>query len=92
VRVDSGVETGSEVGPHYDSMIAKIIVHGDGRDDALARMRSTLEAAVIEGIGTNLTFLRGLMAHPDVAADELSTTWLDDQQVVAALVAAGSRT
>jgi acetyl-CoA carboxylase, biotin carboxylase subunit len=92
VRVDSGVETGSEVGPHYDSMIAKVIVHGDDRDDALARMRSTLEAAVIEGIGTNLTFLRGLVAHPDVTADDLSTTWLDDQEVVAALVDAGSRT
>jgi acetyl/propionyl-CoA carboxylase alpha subunit len=71
-------------------MIAKVIVHGDDRADALARMRSTLEEAVIEGIGTNLAFLRGLVAHPDVAADDLSTTWLDDQRVVAELVDAGS--
>ena len=90
VRVDSGVEAGSEVSPHYDSMIAKVIVHGDDRAEALARMRSTLEEAVIEGIGTNLAFLRGLVAHPDVAADDLSTTWLDDQRVVAELVDAGS--
>jgi len=90
VRIDSGVEAGSEVSPHYDSMIAKVIVHGDDRADALARMAATLDAAVIEGIGTNLAFLRGLVAHPDVITDELSTTWLDDQRVVAELVAAGT--
>ena len=61
VRVDSHVYTNYFVPPNYDSMIGKIIVHGDTRDHALARMRSALGETVIEGINTNIALHRELM-------------------------------
>ena len=61
VRVDSHVYTNYFVPPNYDSMIGKIIVHGDTRDQALARMRTALGETVIEGINTNIPLHRELM-------------------------------
>ena len=62
VRVDSHVYTNYFVPPNYDSMIGKIIVHGDTREQALARMRTALDETVIEGISTNIPLHRELMA------------------------------
>ena len=62
VRVDSHVYTNYFVPPYYDSMIGKIIVHGDSREQALARMRSALSETVIEGIHTNIPLHRELLA------------------------------
>ena len=61
VRVDSHAYTNYYVPPHYDSMIGKIIVHGDTREQALARMRTALSETVIEGIHTNIPLHRELM-------------------------------
>ena len=61
VRVDSHIYTNYLVPPNYDSMIGKIIVHGDTREQALARMRSALGETVIEGISTNVALHRELM-------------------------------
>ena len=61
VRVDSHVYTNYFVPPNYDSMIGKIIVHGDTREQALARMRTALEETVVEGISTNIPLHRELM-------------------------------
>ena len=61
VRVDSHVYTNYYVPPNYDSMIGKIIVHGDTREQALARMRTALSETVIEGINTNIALHRELM-------------------------------
>ena len=61
VRVDSHVYTNYFVPPHYDSMIGKIIVHGDTREEALARMRSALGETVVEGINTNIALHRELL-------------------------------
>ena len=61
VRVDSHAYTNYFVPPHYDSMIGKLIVHGDTREQALARMRSALGEIVIEGINTNIALHRELM-------------------------------
>ena len=61
VRVDSHIYTNYFVPPHYDSMIGKIIVHGDTREQALARMRTALSETVIEGINTNIPLHRELM-------------------------------
>ena len=61
VRVDSHVYTNYVVPPHYDSMIGKIIVHGDTREQALARMRIALSETVVEGILTNIPLHRELM-------------------------------
>ena len=61
VRVDSHAYTNYVVPPNYDSMIGKIIVHGDTRDQALARMRTALSETVVEGISTNIALHRELM-------------------------------
>jgi len=76
VRVDAGVEEGDEVGIAYDPMIAKLIAHGATRADALERLRSALDETQVEGVVTNLPFLRWLVAHPAVRAGETTTAFL----------------
>ena len=61
VRVDSHIYTNYTVPPNYDSMIAKLIVYGDTREQAMARMRSALGETLIEGINTNIALHRDLM-------------------------------
>lgn len=61
MRVDSHIYTNYFVPPNYDSMIGKIIVHGDTRAQALARMRTALSETVVEGINTNIPLHRELM-------------------------------
>jgi acetyl-CoA carboxylase biotin carboxylase subunit len=68
VRVDSHATAGYRVPPYYDSMIAKLIVHGNTRDDALARMRLALAEMRIEGIATNVPLHRELIEDPDFQA------------------------
>ena len=85
LRIDSGVEEGSVVGPHYDSMIAKLIVHGADRPQALARLHEALTAVRIDGLETNVGFLAQLVEHPMVTEDRVHTTWLDERDVVASL-------
>jgi len=62
VRVDTWVRTGSEISPHYDPLVAKVIVHTDTRDAAIEKMRRALAATRLEGIETNLFYLRDLVA------------------------------
>uniref|UniRef100_UPI002B6A11EA biotin/lipoyl-containing protein n=1 Tax=Zoogloea sp. TaxID=49181 RepID=UPI002B6A11EA len=64
VRVDTGVYDGGEISMYYDSMIAKLIVHGATRDQAIARMRDALNGFVIRGISSNIPFQAALMQHP----------------------------
>ena len=78
IRVDAGVEEGDEVGTAYDPMIAKLIAHGSTRDDALLRLRAALAETVVEGVTTNLPFLRWLVAHPALRAGETTTAFLVD--------------
>ncbi len=78
VRVDAGVEEGDEVGVAYDPMIAKLIAQGETRDEAFAHLRTALAATEVEGLTTNLPFLRWLAAHPVVLAGETTTAFLDD--------------
>jgi 3-methylcrotonyl-CoA carboxylase alpha subunit len=77
VRLDSGYEEGDEVTIHYDPMIAKLIVHGRDRDEALARMRASLAFTAIAGPATNLPLLRAITAHPRFGAGEVDTGFLD---------------
>jgi acetyl-CoA carboxylase biotin carboxylase subunit len=65
VRVDSHVYQGYTVSPHYDSMLAKLIVHGSDRDQAVRRMARALDECVIEGIETNVAFHQWLLTHKD---------------------------
>ncbi|GAB5374873.1 MAG: acetyl/propionyl/methylcrotonyl-CoA carboxylase subunit alpha [Acuticoccus sp.] len=68
VRVDSGVEAGDTVNPHYDPMIAKLIVEGEDRATALEKLAAALDGTVAIGPRTNLPFLRQLVAHPEFVA------------------------
>ncbi|PWN96498.1 hypothetical protein FA09DRAFT_300059 [Tilletiopsis washingtonensis] len=77
VRVDTGVRTGDDVSVFYDPMIAKLIVHGSDRADALRRMRRALEQTHIVGPRTNVDFLQRLCEHPAfVSADDLDTGFI----------------
>jgi len=84
IRVDAGVAEGDEVGVAYDPMIAKLIAHGDSRDDALQRLMAALDATVVEGVTTNLPFLRWLVRHPAFVAADLSTAFLTDHPPLSA--------
>jgi acetyl-CoA carboxylase biotin carboxylase subunit len=77
VRVDSHVYSGYFVPPHYDSMIAKIITHGDTREQALARMRIALSETVVEGIQTNIPLHRELMVDTQFMQGGTSIHYLE---------------
>jgi propionyl-CoA carboxylase alpha chain len=76
VRVDTGVYEGGEIPMHYDSMIAKLIVHGSDRDDAIRRMREALNAFVIRGISSNIPFQAALLAHPQFVSGDFNTGFI----------------
>jgi acetyl-CoA carboxylase, biotin carboxylase subunit len=77
VRVDSHVYAGYMVPPYYDSLIAKLIVHGNTRDEALARMAFALESFIIEGVHTTTSFLLELLANPLFRAGDVDTKFVD---------------
>ncbi len=79
VRVDTGVYEGGEIPMHYDSMIAKLIVHGKDRAEAIARMREALNAFVIRGINSNIPFQSALLAHPRFVAGDFNTGFIAEQ-------------
>jgi propionyl-CoA carboxylase alpha chain len=79
VRVDTGVVEGGEIPMFYDSMIAKLIVHGQDRDDAIRRMREALNAFVIRGISSNIPFQAALLAHPRFVAGDFNTGFIAEQ-------------
>ncbi|MDQ3034139.1 MAG: acetyl-CoA carboxylase biotin carboxylase subunit [Myxococcota bacterium] len=76
LRVETAVESGSEVPVHYDSMIAKIVTRGATRTDALARMRRALSALSVQGITTNRAFLLRVIDHPDFVAGDVDTSFI----------------
>ncbi|WP_066151423.1 acetyl-CoA carboxylase biotin carboxylase subunit [Hydrogenophaga pseudoflava] len=76
VRVDTGVFEGGEIPMHYDSMIAKLIVHGKDRNDAIAKMREALNGFVIRGINSNIPFQAALLAHPDFVSGNFNTGFI----------------
>src|SRR5262245_50249705 len=77
VRVETAAHSECTVSPYYDSMIAKIIVHGRDRQEAVARMRRTLEMTVVEGIKTTIPLHLKIMSDPDFVAGRLSTSFMD---------------
>ena len=76
VRVDTGVQDGGEIPMFYDSMIAKLIVHGKDRLDAIAKMREALNGFVIRGISSNIPFQAALLAHPKFVAGDFNTGFI----------------
>lgn len=77
VRVDSALYSGYKVPPHYDSMIAKLIVRGKDREECLRRLRRSLEEFVIDGIHTTLQLHQNLALNPDVIAGDYDIKWLE---------------
>jgi propionyl-CoA carboxylase alpha chain len=79
VRVDTGVQDGGEIPMFYDSMIAKLIVHGKDRSDAIAKMREALNGFVIRGISSNIPFQAALLAHPRFVSGDFNTGFIAEQ-------------
>ncbi len=80
VRVDSGVYGGGRVPPHYDPLIAKLIVHAPTRAQAIAKMRRALSETLIAGIRTNIPLHQRILAHPAFEEGRFSTRFLDELQ------------
>ena len=77
VRVDTGVGAGSMVPPFYDSMVAKLIVRGDTRDESIDRLMRALDEFHVEGIATNIPLLKAIVRHADFRNNHVSTRWLE---------------
>ncbi|HEV2387353.1 MAG TPA: acetyl-CoA carboxylase biotin carboxylase subunit [Candidatus Acidoferrales bacterium] len=77
VRVDTAAHTDATIPPYYDSLVAKLIVHGRDRAEALARMRHALDLFVIEGISTSLPLDRRILADPDFIAGRFDTGFIE---------------
>jgi acetyl-CoA carboxylase, biotin carboxylase subunit len=77
VRLDTHVYTGYRVPPFYDSLLAKLIVHGSTREEALARMSNALATFVVEGVHTTIPFLGEVMDHPSFRAGDIDTKFLE---------------
>jgi acetyl-CoA carboxylase biotin carboxylase subunit len=77
VRVDSGLYSGCEISPYYDSMAAKLIVHAKNRKDAVMRMRRALGETHVSGVKTNLGLLYVVMHHPDFTKNRYDTGFID---------------
>ena len=106
VRVDTGVYEGGEIPMFYDSMIAKLIVHGRDRTDAIAKMREALNGFVIRGVSSNIPLQAALLAHPKFVSGDFNTGFIaehyasgfraedvphDDPDFLVALAAAAHR-
>ena len=82
VRVDDGVREGDTISPYYDSMVAKLIVHGDTRAQALARLDAALAQTHIVGLATNVQFLRQVVRSPSFANAQLDTALIPREAAV----------
>ena len=78
VRVDSGLYAGYTIPPHYDSMIAKLIVYGRSRDKCIMRLRRALEEMVVEGVKTSIPLHSELIRQPDILNGDYTIKWLEE--------------
>jgi acetyl-CoA carboxylase biotin carboxylase subunit len=78
IRVDTHCYAGYTVPPFYDSMLAKLVVHGPDRAAALARMSAALDAFGVQGVHTTLAFHRTVFAHPDFRENRVTTQWVEN--------------
>ena len=77
VRVDTAAYTDAIIPPYYDSLVAKLIVKGRDRNEAVSRMRRALEMFAIEGIRTSIPLHRRILAHPDFVAGKINTHFIE---------------
>ncbi len=76
-RNDSALRSGDAISPYYDPMIAKVIVHGRDRKEALSKLSASLQQTELAGSKTNLSFLISIAKHPDFHAMQVDTKWID---------------
>lgn len=77
IRIDTHVYAGYSVPPFYDSLLGKVIAHGNTRDEALGRVYQALEEFIIEGVKTTIPFLREVLRHPEFVAGKVDTHFLE---------------
>ncbi len=77
IRVDTAVYEGYEIPPFYDSMIAKVIVHGNNRKEAISKMKRALYEFIIDGIDTNIEFQNSILNNPDYQKGNFNTSFLE---------------
>jgi 3-methylcrotonyl-CoA carboxylase alpha subunit len=78
LRVDDGIETGTQVSPYYDPMLGKLITWGDDRDEVIRKMQLALRDTVVLGVTTNIPYLLDILQHPAFIAGEIMTNFLDE--------------
>jgi acetyl-CoA carboxylase biotin carboxylase subunit len=79
IRIDTAAYTGYEIPPYYDSMIAKVIVHGKDREEAIRKMRSALGELILEGVTTNVDFLYEILNDEDFEKGEFTTAFIEER-------------
>ena len=79
IRVDTAIYNGYAIPPNYDSMIAKIIVLGATRNEAIAKMRRALEELVIDGVNTNRDFLLNIIRNPNFIRGNFNTSFIEEE-------------
>jgi len=90
VRVDSHCYAGYRVPPFYDSLLAKLIVHGANRTEALQRLQAALARFLVRGVETTIPFLLALVSEPDFERGTVSTRWLEEMALQHRAIAAGA--
>lgn len=81
IRVDTGIYNGYQVPPYYDSMLAKLIIHGGNREEAIAKMKSALGEVIIEGLDTNVDYQFEILNHPDYQAGNFDIEFLNTHEI-----------
>ena len=79
IRIDSGIYAGYTIPPYYDSMLAKIIVHGQNRNEAIAKLKRALEELIVEGVPTNIEFLLKLIEDEDFKKGNYDTAFIENK-------------
>ena len=79
IRVDTSIYSGYTIPPYYDSMIAKIIVHGNTRNEAIAKMKRSLEELVIDGVTTNRDFLFDIIKNLNFIRGKFDTSFIEKE-------------
>lgn len=80
IRIDTAIYSGYTIPPNYDSMIAKIIVHGATRNEAIAKMKRSLQELVIDGVDTNRDFLFDIIKNPNFIRGMYDTSFIEDEK------------
>ena len=81
IRVDTGIYNGYQIPPYYDSMLAKLIVHGNNREEAIAKMKSALGEMIIQGVDTNVDYQFEIMNDPDYQKGVFDIGFLESHQI-----------